>query len=132
MEPGLQQIAEAAYHADPCPVASVSAGIVDILTRESPLHAWYASPKLNPNYVEQVDSKFDIGTAAHALLFEGMDKAVIVEADDWRTKLARETRDAIRASGKLPLLAKHHVTVLEMVEAANAAWEANADLTGYR
>src|SRR4029077_4574623 len=115
MEPGLQHLRSEAYQADPCPVASLSAGIVDLLIRESPLHAWHAHPKLNPDYQPQVDSRFDIGTAAHALLFEGMDNAVIVEADDWRTKAARETGDAIRAAGKLPLLARHHAAVEEMV-----------------
>jgi len=131
MNPGLQQIPMAEYQADPAPVPSLSAGIVDILTRESPLHAWFAHPKLNPNYQPDVDSKFDIGTAAHALLFEGTDNCVIVEADDWRTKLARETRDAIRASGKLPLLAKHHAAVEAMVSAAFQAWQTNDDLAGY-
>lgn len=128
---GLQQIPQADYLADPCPVASLSAGIVDTLTRESPLHAWHAHPKLNPEWRPEVDSKFDIGTVAHALLFEGMDNCVIVEADDWRTKAAKETRDSIRASGKIPLLMKHHAAVEEMVMAANRAWAHNDDLAGY-
>jgi hypothetical protein len=131
MTSGLQNIPMAEYQADPAPVASLSAGLVDLLIRESPLHAWHAHPKLNPEYQPEVDSRFDIGTAAHALLFEGMDNAVIVEADDWRTKAARETRDAIRAAGKLPLLARHHAAVEEMVMAANRAWAHNDDMAGY-
>lgn len=131
MTPGLQQIPMAEYQADPCPAPSLSAGIVDTLTRESPLHAWASHPKLNPEWRPEVDSRFDIGTAAHALLFEGMDNCVIVEADDWRTKVAKETRDAIRATGKLPLLAKHYDAVQEMVMAANRAWAHNDDLKGY-
>ena len=39
----------------------------------------------------------DHGTAAHALLFEGR-KPLIVDADDWRTKAAREARDQARVT----------------------------------
>lgn len=131
MKPGLQKISSEEYQSDPCDEPSLSAGIVDSLLRESPLHAWYSHPRLNPNFQPDIDSKFDVGTAAHALLFEGLDNAVIVDSLDWRTKAARETRDAIRAAGKLPLLARHHEAVKVMVEAALRAWEGNADLKGY-
>lgn len=144
MTPGLQNIPEAVYHADPCPVASLSAGIVDVLTRESPLHAWYASPKLNPEYREEVKEEFDIGQAAHALLFEGVNKMEVFDPADypnqkgggfatgWTNKAIREARDAARADGKIPVLKETSIALQAMVSAARQAWEANSDLAGYR
>lgn len=143
MTPGLQQIDEAVYHADPCPVASLSAGIVDILTRESPLHAWYASPKLNPDYRDEVDSKFDIGTVAHALFFEGINKMEVFDpaeypnakgggvATGWTNKAIRAARGAARTAGKIPVLLEQAEAIEEMVQAANRAWADNDDLSGY-
>jgi len=143
MEPGLQQIPEATYHADPCPVASLSAGIVDILTRESPLHAWAAHPRLNPDYREEVKEEFDVGQAAHALLFEGVNKMAVFDPADypnqkgggvatgWTNKAIREARDAARADGKIPVLKETSIALQAMVEAAKLAWAQNTDLAGY-
>lgn len=119
------------YHADPAPVPSLSSSIAAILVTRSPRHAWEAHPRLNPNYRPEEDQKFDRGSAAHELLLGGSDSIVVVEADDWRTKAAREQRDAIRAEGKLPLLARHFADVQKMVEIAKLAINSNEDLKGY-
>jgi hypothetical protein len=42
---------------------------------------------------------------------------VIVEADDWRTKNARDQRDAAYAAGHVPILAAEHEQVLGMAKA---------------
>lgn len=123
----------AAYQDDPCPVPSLSAGLVRILTDETPAHAWQAHPRLNPDYKESAAAEnMDIGSAAHALLFEGADNMQVIEADDFRTKAAREQRDDARASGKFPILARKYSMVQAVVASAKAAWDRNEDLAGYR
>jgi hypothetical protein len=107
------------YHQDPCQQPSLSASIANILVSQTPLHAWTAHPKLNPAFRRKTDEKFDLGTAAHAMLLEGDgEKIAVVAADDWRTKAAKEQRDEARADGKVPLLAVQAGELFEMVAAA--------------
>ncbi|MFF3730436.1 PD-(D/E)XK nuclease-like domain-containing protein [Streptomyces sp. NPDC002476] len=60
---------------------------------------------------------FDMGNAAHRLVLGDGPDLVAVEADDWRTKAAREERDAIRADGGVPLLAAEYDQVQAMADA---------------
>lgn len=116
---GEHDMSADAYHADPCPAPSLSSGIANILLSRSPRHARAAHPRLNPDFQQHEDSRMDIGSYAHALILEHDDsRLVIVDADDWRTKAAKEARDAAWAVGKLPLLAKKSGEVHAMVHAA--------------
>lgn len=109
------------YHADR-DGPSLSSSIAHTLISRSPLHAWYAHPRLNPNYRAEESAEFDYGTAAHSMLLEGDESGlVIIEADDWRTKAAKEARDVARAAGKTPLLARQMAKVRAMVKAARDA-----------
>ncbi len=114
------------YHAMP----QLSCTLAKILIAQSPLHAWTACPALNPNYVSEEKETFDIGAAAHALLLEGEDRMVVVEADDWRTKAAREDRDAARAEGKHPILARKYADLVKMRDVAVRAIAECSDLSG--
>lgn len=127
--PGLYDMPSAAYHADPCPTPSLSASIAKIVWNKSPLHGWCAHPK-NPKYAPSNESKFDLGSAAHAVLLEG-DRGIleIIDAPDWRTKDAKEKRDAAHAAGKLPLLVHQANNVMRMVEAAKL-FLADSELAG--
>lgn len=121
MVPGIYEIDEVAYHSDPCEVASLSASIAKVMLNQSPRHAWIAHPKLNPNYQPEESSRFDLGSIAHQLFLEGSDaKICVVEADDWRTKVAKEQRDQARESGLLPILKKQEYHVRKMADAAHA------------
>ena len=115
---GVIELPADAYHADPCDTPSLSRSVAHLLCTSSPKHAWTAHPKLNPDYQSAEKEAFDIGTAAHALLLEGETGVIVVDADDWRTKAAREQRDDARANGQTPLLAKHWTSVQAMVAAA--------------
>lgn len=97
---------------------SLSASIAHILCTQSPAHAKAAHPKLNPDLVREEEDKFSIGTCAHALLLQGDDIAVVVDAPDWRTKTAQEERDTARATGRVPLLAGQWERVQAMVKSA--------------
>lgn len=117
--PGLYTLPAAIYHADPCPTPSLSNSIAKILLAQSPHHGWHAHPRLNPFYEADADDKFDLGTAAHMLAMErDSSRIVIVNADDWRTKIAKESRDQARAEGKTALLEHQYERADRMVRAA--------------
>ena len=121
MTPGYHVMSAEKYHADPCAAPSLSSSIAQLLLNGSPRKAWFSHPRLNQDYREVHDGKFDLGTAAHAALLEdGLSKIVVVEADDWRTKAAQQQRDTARTAGKTALLARHVKTVGAMVEVAQA------------
>lgn len=99
--------------------AAISATIAHQLVSRSALHAWHAHPRLNPHYRQEESAEFDYGRAAHSLLLEGdASRLVVIEADDWRKKDAKEMRDKARAEGKTPLLARQMAKVRAMVRAA--------------
>jgi len=106
------------YHADPSPEPSLSSSIAKILVNQSPMHAWFAHPRLNPHHRPEESEDFDRGSAAHSLLLEGDDRMVECSFNDWRTNAAKDMRDKVRLEGKLPLLTKHIGPVRKMVEIA--------------
>ena len=109
---------------------ALSSHIAHALITRSPLHAWFMHPKLNPDYREEEKAAFDLGTAAHAVFLEGAESRLgIVEADDWRTKAAKETRDSLRASGKIPMLARQAAQVKNMVRVARE-YVAGSEIAG--
>ncbi len=121
MNPGIYNLTAEQYHADPCPTASLSSSIAKVLTTQSPLHAWYQHPRLNPNFQPDYESRFEIGTAMHAILLERRsDAIVVIDAPDWRTKAAKEARDAARANGQTPVLASQFAKMARMDTSARA------------
>jgi len=109
--PGLHFIDADTYHLDPCATPSLSSTIAKLLIRQSPLHAWTASPRLNPAW-EPVNKKtFDIGRAAHsAILGKGNDYVAIptdllAANGAASTKAAKDWIEDARASGLTPLKA---------------------------
>lgn len=118
MKPGIYSIGEEQYHDDPCEKPSLSSSIAKILISETPLHAWAAHPKLNPNFVREEKEIFDRGTVAHALLLQGIEAGVVLDHPDWKKQAARDDRDSIRAQGKIPILQKHWDVVQAMVARA--------------
>jgi hypothetical protein len=108
----------AAYHAGPCPGPELSNSLIKVLLIQSPLHAKLKHPKLNPAYVPYESDRFDLGTAAHSILLEGGEAVVVVDAEDWRTKAAKEAREAAHAQGKAALLERHYRQAMEMAALA--------------
>ena len=124
---GIHDIPAAVYHADPCPEPSLSSSIAKLLCLSSARHAWYAHPRLNPAARPEEEERFDIGTAAHALLLEGEAAVEIIDAKDWRTNAAKDARDAARAAGKIPLLTNVWADVQAMVASARGQLERHLD-----
>jgi len=118
-KPGMYDMPIADYVADPAPFPSLNTGTAIALLTQSPLHAKMQHVRLNPTKERDESSRADIGTIAHALLLERDGSRIVqVEANDWKTKDARQKRDEARAEGKVPILAKDYPDVMAMVEAA--------------
>lgn len=119
LTPGIYpNIPEDIYHADAlCDVPTLSSSMCKILVKGSPLHAWYAHPRLNRELQREEKEVFDLGTIAHALMLQGLSVAVVLKYDDWKTKAARLDRDFVRSVGKIPILEKDWARCLAMVTA---------------
>lgn len=127
MTPGIYTISEEAYHADPCKAPSLTASIAKILCNETPLHAWTAHPRLNPNFQREDKEIFDLGTVAHALMLQGLEIAVVLDYPDWKKSEPRMLRDAARAAGRIPILTKHWGRIQAMVAAGKAQLAAHKE-----
>lgn len=141
-EPGIYDIPAADYHADPCPTASLSSSIGKIMDDKSPLHAWAAHPRLNPDCEENTATAFDLGAAAHALILGSDDGLMVIDPEKFPAKngnipkgytndAIREARDAAYASGLIPLLPEQLAAVERIEVAARKAMAANAELAGW-
>jgi len=116
----ILDIPAADYHDDKlADQPSLSASIAKILCNATPAHAREAHPRLNPNFKKpDGEEKFDIGTASHSILLEGVSKIEVIVADDWKKQATRDLRDEARAAGFVPLLSRQADAVVAMVEAA--------------
>lgn len=119
---GVYDILLQEYLADPAPAPSLSASIAHVLLTRTPAHAWLKHPHLNPLAEQEQASRLDKGTIGHALLLEDDSSRIVpIEAEDYRTKAAREARDEAWAGGKLPILEADLLSVQVMVEKAKQA-----------
>lgn len=109
----VTNLPESLYHADPCEKPSLTATIANILERQSPAHAFHAHPRLGGEKRER-SATLDKGTALHAMLLGTEPIVMSVDADDWRTKAARERREEIEAQGAVAMLRREH-EALELV-----------------
>lgn len=97
---------------------AVSSGLCHRILDKSPFHARLESP-WNDSRTQSNSGTADIGTYAHAMLLEGgISSLVVIDAEDWRTKAAKEARDQAYADGKTPILQKKVASVEAMVAAA--------------
>lgn len=96
-----------------------SASLGWTLLDQTPEHA-LAATQTEPEPTEQMD----LGTIVHGVLLTGEANVELIAASDWRTKAAKEQRDAARLAGKTPLLAHKWDEVKAMVDVARKRLEA--------
>lgn len=104
------------YLADPVPGGSLSrSGARLLLPPYCPaLYRW------RQDHPEKPKKEFDFGHAAHLQVLGDGPELEVVDAPDWRTKAAREQRDAARAEGRVPILVADWEQVQEMAAAIKA------------
>jgi hypothetical protein len=113
--PGVYDMPFDVYLADPVPGGSLSTSGAKTLLNSCPAIFAYEREHGRPE-----KAAFDFGHAAHSeVLGDGM-RIVVVDADDWRTKAAREARDQAYAEGATPLLRKDYQHVQAMGDALRA------------
>jgi hypothetical protein len=124
MKPGIYSgISNADYHSDP---ALGSTSLKTLATR-TPAH--YQHDKTHPKFSDA----FTLGTAAHSLILEDdTSSLVMVDADNWLTKAAKEAKAAALADGNQPLLKKEWMQVLAMRDAVMDHPVARDLLTGHK
>lgn len=111
--PGMYDIPEEAYHADPVKGGSLSStGARKLLPPSCP--ALFRHEQGNP---PPPKSAFDFGTAAHKKVLGIGPELAVLDFPDWRTKEAREARDEAREQGAVPLKRSEYEQVTAMAEA---------------
>lgn len=118
--PGLYRMTEAAYHADPAPIPSLSRSIAQKLIFESPRHAYAAHPRLTEQDEEEDKNSRvrDIGSAAHIMLLRQPTEIAVLDHDNFMTKAAKTDRTEAQERGAIPLLAKDYDIAAGMFEMA--------------
>jgi hypothetical protein len=117
--PGIYRgVLDADYRDDPCPSPSLTQSTVKTLIERSPLHAWTDSPRLNPNYEHDDDTKFDIGNIAHRFILGRGKEIEVVQFPDWRKKEAQAARETAADAGKIAVLEHQFEQASDMVTAA--------------
>lgn len=112
-EPGVFQLSDAQYHADPVPGGSLSvSGARKLLPPSCP--ARYAYERTHPPAPKP---EYDRGHGAHRLALGTGPAIRIVDAPDWRTGAAKVARAEAHAAGEVPLLAATHAELVAMVAA---------------
>lgn len=101
---GIYDLTMDQYHGQPADALCMGSSDAVILTNATPAH-------LQASWLDDSDDSkaSDLGTIIHTLILEphrAEKQLAIVQADDWRTKVAREQRDDARARGMTPILEK--------------------------
>ena len=107
------------YHADRLgggEEPTLNQSTATVLVTQSPAHAWLRHPRLGGARPETSDT-LTMGSLVHSLLLDGGAGLTIVDADDWRTKAAREARDAAVAEGTTPILTSKYEEGLQTATA---------------
>jgi hypothetical protein len=123
-EPGVYQMTDAEYHNDPVEGGSLSSTGARRLLDCPAKFQWEREHGRPPK------KEFDHGHAAHRKVLGDGPDIVVIDADSWRTKAAKEARDEVYAAGKVPLLPQDDVVVTAMAAAIRAHPTASMLLSG--
>lgn len=105
-EPGVYRgLDENEYHAHPTSLSVSGAKVLLDCPAKFDYQRRHPSPPT---------AAMNLGSAAHKLVLGVGAEIVVVDADDWRSKAAREARSEAEAEGKVALLTKEHEQVQAM------------------
>lgn len=112
-EPGVYNIPADAYHADPVKGGSLSSSGARKLLEPS-------CPELFKYELDHPPTPTDdmtFGSAVHKLFLGAGNEVVVVDADSWRTNVAKEAKATALAEGNHPILAAESRKAKQMVAA---------------
>ena len=126
--PAILNIPAQDYHADTlaeqCGVrATLSCSIANTMETKTPLHAWTAHPRLNPDFEPEHKDVFDLGSAAHNMVLRQdrwREEIDVIDAEDRRKKATREAIEASHAAGRHPVLKSEYARLEAMVTVLEA------------
>jgi len=107
-KPGFYEMTAAEYHTDPCESPSLSSSVAwaiepSNMSAGSPKHGQMMHPKLGGSGKQSTDA-MRFGSICHAMMLGTGDAEFSLSPyDDYKTKVAREWRDAQIAAGKMPV-----------------------------
>jgi hypothetical protein len=111
--PGVHDMTDVEYHADPVPGGSLSSsGARRLLPPSCP--AIFRHEQLNPPAPKKV---FDLGSAAHKLVLGSGPELVRINAEKWLTDKVKTEVAAVRARGAIPLKPAEYQQVHDMATA---------------
>lgn len=111
--PGVYDMPEDIYHADPVPGGSLSvSGAKKLLPPSCPAIFHYEREHPKPP-----SEAMDLGTVAHKMVLGSGPEIVVVDAANWMTKAAKEQREAARMAGKVALLRDDYARAKAMANA---------------
>jgi hypothetical protein len=102
MKPGFLDISRQEYNADPCPEPALSQSIAHILIAQNESQAWAYHVK-GGGLKRKATSAMDRGNRIEGLMKLGTTEVVVSPYAEYRTKEAREWRDAQVAAGRVPV-----------------------------
>jgi hypothetical protein len=106
-QPGAYRLFRDQYDRDPIVKPSLSRSIAKILLEQSPRHARFAHPRLNPDYEVKIPSReMLIGSGCHYLLFGQGSPICAIDAENYQTKAAKQDKKDALDEGLIPLLTK--------------------------
>lgn len=119
--PGIYMLPAARYFADPVVRPSLNHSVLRLLLDKSAMHAKASHPRLSPEVAEKEPTAAMIaGTVLHRMILGRGETVQVIEADNYRTKDAREERDACFARGVIPILAHEFAELRTCADAALA------------
>lgn len=114
-EPGVYEMTNNEYHADPVPGGSLSSTGARKLLNTCP--ALFDYERRNP---PKSTPAFDTGNAAHDTLLGGGPEIVVCDYPDWRKTAARDEAAEHRLRGAVPILPHERAEIDAMVAAVRA------------
>jgi hypothetical protein len=112
LEPGLYDIPEDEYHADPVPGGSLSSSTAKLLVPPSaPAIAKYK--REHP----EVRTDFELGSAVHKMVLGKGAQIKVINHDKWNTNVAKAEVAEAREAGLIPLKPDDFATAVRMSQA---------------
>lgn len=113
VQPGVYDLTDEQYHADPVPGGSLSStGARKLLPPGCPARYQY-----EVNHPPAPTRVLELGRAAHRLVLGAGPTLTAIDADDWRSAEARQRRDEAYQAGAVPLLRADYDQVHAMADA---------------